>query len=109
MRNAENLPKLDAPHSRVPAKIAVHQDATVHAWRRALAYARALGAGRAGILESTFKEETETDLFGEQAVLCGGMASLVKTGFETIVEAGYMPEIANFEILHDQYLIVYIT
>src|SRR6266516_3731224 len=75
----------------VPALIAVHQDATGHAWRRALAYARALGAGRAGVLETTFKEETETDLFGEQAVLCGGVASLVNTGFETRVEAGYQP------------------
>src|SRR5438552_1111664 len=80
----------------VPALIAVHQDATGHAWQRAMAYARALGAGRAGILETTFKEETETDLFGEQAVLCGGVASLVKTGFETLVEAGYQPELAYF-------------
>src|SRR5260370_860413 len=78
----------------VPALNAVHQDATAHAWRRALAYERSLGAGRAGILETTFKEETETDLFGEQAVLCGGVTSLVKTGFETLVEAGYQPELA---------------
>jgi ketol-acid reductoisomerase len=90
----------------VPALIAVHQDATGHAWRRAMAYARALGAGRAGILETTFKEETETDLFGEQAVLCGGVASLVKTGFETLVEAGYQPELAYFEVLHELKLIV---
>jgi len=90
----------------VPALIAVHQDATGHAWRRALAYARSLGAGRAGILETTFKEETETDLFGEQAVLCGGVASLVKTGFETLVEAGYQPELAYFEVLHELKLIV---
>src|SRR5207247_2318719 len=90
----------------VPALIAVHQDATGHAWRRALAYARALGAGRAGVLETTFKEETETDLFGEQAVLCGGVASLVKTGFETLVEAGYQPELAYFEVLHELKLIV---
>ena len=90
----------------VPALIAVHQDATGKAWPRALAYARALGAGRAGILETTFKEETETDLFGEQAVLCGGVANLVKTGFETLVEAGYQPELAYFEVLHELKLIV---
>jgi ketol-acid reductoisomerase len=90
----------------VPALIAVHQDATGKAWQRALAYARALGAGRAGILETTFKEETETDLFGEQAVLCGGVANLVKTGFETLVEAGYQPELAYFEVLHELKLIV---
>ena len=90
----------------VPALIAVHQDATGHARDRALAYARALGAGRAGILETTFKEETETDLFGEQAVLCGGVSSLVKTGFETLVEAGYQPELAYFEVLHELKLIV---
>jgi ketol-acid reductoisomerase len=90
----------------VPALIAVHQDATGRAWPRTLAYARALGAGRAAILETTFKEETETDLFGEQAVLCGGVASLVKTGFETLVEAGYQPELAYFEVLHELKLIV---
>ena len=90
----------------VPALIAVHQDATGHAWQRALAYARSLGAGRAGVLETTFKEETETDLFGEQAVLCGGVTSLVKTGFETLVEAGYQPELAYFEVLHELKLIV---
>ena len=90
----------------VPALIAVHQDATGKAWQRALAYARALGAGRAGVLETTFKEETETDLFGEQAVLCGGDSSLVKTGFETLVEAGYQPELAYFEVLHELKLIV---
>ncbi|HKC20498.1 MAG TPA: ketol-acid reductoisomerase [Candidatus Dormibacteraeota bacterium] len=90
----------------VPALIAVYQDATGKAWARALAYARALGAGRAGILETTFKEETETDLFGEQAVLCGGVANLVKTGFETLVEAGYQPELAYFEVLHELKLIV---
>jgi ketol-acid reductoisomerase len=90
----------------VPALIAVHQDASGHARRRALAYAKALGAGRAGIVETTFKEETETDLFGEQAVLCGGVSSLVKTGFETLVEAGYQPEIAYFEVLHELKLIV---
>jgi len=90
----------------IPALIAVYQDATGKAWPRALAYARALGAGRAGVLETTFKEETETDLFGEQAVLCGGVSSLVKTGFETLVEAGYQPELAYFEVLHELKLIV---
>jgi ketol-acid reductoisomerase len=90
----------------VPALIAVHQDATGHAWHRALGYARSLGAGRAGILETTFKEETETDLFGEQAVLCGGVSSLVKAGYETLVEAGYQPELAYFEVLHELKLIV---
>jgi ketol-acid reductoisomerase len=90
----------------VPALIAIHQDASGRAKQRALAYARALGAGRAGIVETTFKEETETDLFGEQAVLCGGVSSLVKTGFETLVEAGYQPEIAYFEVLHELKLIV---
>jgi ketol-acid reductoisomerase len=90
----------------IPALIAVHQDATGRAWERAKAYGRALGAARAGILETTFKEETETDLFGEQAVLCGGVSSLVKTGFETLVEAGYQPELAYFEVLHELKLIV---
>ncbi|TAN34997.1 ketol-acid reductoisomerase [bacterium] len=90
----------------VPALIAIHQNATGRVWERALAYARALGAGRAGILETSFKEETETDLFGEQAVLCGGISSLVKTGFETLVEAGYQPEVAYFEVLHELKLIV---
>jgi len=90
----------------IPALIAVHQDATGRAWDRAKAYGRSLGAARAGILETTFKEETETDLFGEQAVLCGGVSSLVKTGFETLVEAGYQPELAYFEVLHELKLIV---
>jgi ketol-acid reductoisomerase len=90
----------------IPALIAVHQDATGRAWERAKAYGRSLGAARAGILETTFKEETETDLFGEQAVLCGGVANLVKTGFETLVEAGYQPELAYFEVLHELKLIV---
>ncbi|HEX6488871.1 MAG TPA: ketol-acid reductoisomerase [Candidatus Dormibacteraeota bacterium] len=90
----------------IPALIAVHQDATGRAWDRAKAYGRALGAARAGILETTFKEETETDLFGEQAVLCGGVSQLVKTGFETLVEAGYQPELAYFEVLHELKLIV---
>jgi ketol-acid reductoisomerase len=90
----------------VPALIAVYQDASGRAKQRALAYAKGLGSGRAGIVETTFKEETETDLFGEQAVLCGGVSSLVKTGFETLVEAGYQPEIAYFEVLHELKLIV---
>ena len=90
----------------IPCLIAVHQDATGRARDIGLAYARAIGGGRAGILETTFKEETETDLFGEQAVLCGGAAALVKTGFEVLVEAGYQPESAYFECLHELKLIV---
>jgi ketol-acid reductoisomerase len=89
-----------------PALVAVHQDPSGRAKTRTLAYARALGAGRAGILETTFKEETETDLFGEQAVLCGGISQLIKAGFETLVEAGYQPELAYFEVLHEMKLIV---
>jgi ketol-acid reductoisomerase len=90
----------------VPALLAVHQDATGRARTLALSYASAIGAGRAGILETTFTEETETDLFGEQAVLCGGVSELVKAGFETLVEAGYQPEVAYFECLHELKLIV---
>ena len=90
----------------VPALIGVHQDATGEAKNIALAYAKGIGAGRAGILETSFQEETETDLFGEQAVLCGGLTSLIKAGFETLVEAGYQPEIAYFECLHEMKLIV---
>lgn len=90
----------------VPDLIAVYQDATGKAKELALAYASAIGGGRAGILETTFKEETETDLFGEQAVLCGGVTELIKAGFETLVEAGYQPEIAYFECLHEMKLIV---
>ncbi|OAT74325.1 ketol-acid reductoisomerase [Parageobacillus thermoglucosidasius] len=90
----------------VPALIAVHQDVTGSAKETALAYAKAIGATRAGVLETTFKEETETDLFGEQAVLCGGLTSLIKAGFETLVEAGYQPELAYFECLHEMKLIV---
>jgi ketol-acid reductoisomerase len=90
----------------VPSLIGVHQDVTGSAKDLALAYAKGIGAGRAGILETTFKEETETDLFGEQAVLCGGLTSLVKAGFETLVEAGYQPEVAYFECLHEMKLIV---
>lgn len=90
----------------VPALIAVHQDASGHAKEIALAYAKGIGATRAGVLETTFKEETETDLFGEQAVLCGGISELVKNGFQTLVEAGYQPESAYFECLHELKLIV---
>lgn len=90
----------------VPALYAIYQDATGKAKDIALAYAKGVGAGRVGILETTFQEETETDLFGEQAVLCGGMTSLVKAGFETLTEAGYQPEVAYFECLHELKLIV---
>jgi ketol-acid reductoisomerase len=89
-----------------PALFAVHQDATGNARILALSYAKAIGCTRAGVLETTFAEETETDLFGEQAVLCGGASALVKAGFETLVEAGYQPEIAYFECLHELKLIV---
>ncbi len=89
-----------------PALMAIHQDATGRAEERTLAYARALGAGRAGVLETTFKDETETDLFGEQSVLCGGICTLITAGFETLVEAGYEPELAYFECLHEMKLIV---
>jgi ketol-acid reductoisomerase len=90
----------------VPALVAVHQDASGHALENALAYARALGCLKAGVIETTFKEETESDLFGEQAVLCGGCAEMIRAGFETLVEAGYAPEIAYFECLHELKLIV---
>ncbi len=90
----------------VPAIVAVHQDATGQARAKALAYASGIGSLRAGVIETTFKEETETDLFGEQAVLCGGVTALIKAGFETLVEAGYQPEIAYFECLHELKLIV---
>lgn len=90
----------------VPALFAVYQDASGHAKDIALAYAKGIGSARAGVLETTFKEETETDLFGEQAVLCGGTTALVKAGFETLVEAGYQPELAYFETLHELKLIV---
>ncbi|MFH1411578.1 MAG: ketol-acid reductoisomerase [Candidatus Omnitrophota bacterium] len=89
----------------VPCLIAVFQDATGKARDKALSYAKALGGTRAGVIETTFKEETETDLFGEQAVLCGGASELVKAGFDTLVEAGYQPEIAYFECLHELKLI----
>ncbi|WP_342045745.1 ketol-acid reductoisomerase [Bacillus sp. OTU530] len=90
----------------VPALFAVYQDATGTAREKALSYADGIGSTRAGVLETTFKEETETDLFGEQAVLCGGTTALVKAGFETLVEAGYQPEVAYFECLHELKLIV---
>ncbi|HKK96485.1 MAG TPA: ketol-acid reductoisomerase [Anaerovoracaceae bacterium] len=90
----------------VPSLIAIDQDASGMAKEYAMAYASGIGAGRAGILETTFKEETETDLFGEQAVLCGGVTELMKAGFDTLVEAGYEPEMAYFECIHEMKLIV---
>ncbi|WP_339245222.1 ketol-acid reductoisomerase [Bacillus sp. FSL R5-0523] len=90
----------------VPALFAIYQDVTGEARDKALAYAKGIGGARAGVLETTFKEETETDLFGEQAVLCGGLSALVKAGFETLTEAGYQPELAYFECLHELKLIV---
>lgn len=90
----------------IPDLIAIHQDASGNAKSIALSYASAIGGGRTGIIETTFKDETETDLFGEQAVLCGGAVELVKAGFETLVEAGYAPEMAYFECLHELKLIV---
>ncbi len=90
----------------VPCLVAVHQDASGKAKEKALAYALAIGGARAGVLETTFREETETDLFGEQAVLCGGVTALMKAGFETLVEAGYEPESAYFECIHEMKLIV---
>jgi ketol-acid reductoisomerase len=89
-----------------PCLLAVHQDATGNAKQTALAYAKGIGGTRAGVIETTFAEETETDLFGEQAVLCGGVTALIKAGFETLVEAGYQPELAYFEVLHELKLIV---
>ena len=90
----------------VPCLVAIHQDASGQAMQRALAYAKGIGGTRGGVLETTFKEETETDLFGEQAVLCGGVTALMKSGFDTLVEAGYQPEIAYFECVHEMKLIV---
>lgn len=90
----------------VPALVAVHQDASGNALEDALAYAKGIGCTRAGVLETTFAEETETDLFGEQAVLCGGVSALIRAGFETLVEAGYQPEVAYFECMHELKLIV---
>ncbi len=92
--------------SGVPALVAIHQDTSGQALANALAYAKAIGSTRAGVLETTFAEETETDLFGEQTILCGGVSELVKAGFETLVDAGYQPEIAYFECLHELKLIV---
>jgi ketol-acid reductoisomerase len=89
-----------------PALLAVHQDASGDAKALALSYAKGIGVTRAGVLETTFAEETETDLFGEQAVLCGGVSALVKAGFDTLTEAGYQPEVAYFECLHELKLIV---
>ena len=90
----------------VPSLIAIYNDATGNSRDIALSYASAIGAGRAGIIETTFKEETETDLFGEQAVICGGVSALIKTGFEVLVEAGYSPYMAYFEVLHEMKLLV---
>ncbi len=90
----------------VPCLVAVHQDASGKAQEKALAYAAAIGGARAGVLQTTFREETETDLFGEQAVLCGGVTALMKAGFEVLVEAGYEPESAYFECVHEMKLIV---
>jgi len=90
----------------VPMLVAVERDATGNAWALALSYAKAIGGTRAGTLKTTFTEETETDLFGEQAVLCGGVSELIKAGFATLVEAGYQPEAAYFECLHEMKLIV---
>jgi ketol-acid reductoisomerase len=90
----------------VPALFAIYQDASGQARDRAMAYAKGIGGTRAGVLETTFREETETDLFGEQAVLCGGLSALIKAGFETLTEAGYQPELAYFECLHEVKLIV---
>src|SRR5688500_8734618 len=90
----------------VPGLVAVHQDATGQAKAKALAYAKAIGCTRAGVIETTFKEETETDLFGEQVVLCGGVTALIRASFETLVKAGYQPEIAYFECMHELKLIV---
>jgi ketol-acid reductoisomerase len=92
--------------SGVPALVAIHQDATGNAQKLALAYAKGIGGTRAGVFETSFREETETDLFGEQAVLCGGVSELVQAGFDTLVEAGYNPQMAYFECLHELKLIV---
>ena len=92
--------------SGVPALVAIHQDRSGKAKETALAYAKGIGCTRAGVLETTFREETETDLFGEQTVLCGGLSALIKAGYETLIEAGYQPEVAYFECLHEVKLIV---
>lgn len=95
-----------AKGSGVPALLAIHQDPSGNTRQVGLAYASAIGGGRAGVIETSFREETETDLFGEQAVLCGGLTSLIQAGFETLIEAGYSPEMAYFECLHEVKLIV---
>jgi len=100
------LRRVYAQGGGVPSLLAIHQDASGHAHEFALCYAHGIGSTRAGVLQTTFKEETESDLFGEQAVLCGGLTSLMKKGFETLVEAGYAPEIAYFECVHEMKLIV---
>lgn len=100
------LRRLYTEKSGPPALLAIHQDASGKAKETALAYAKGIGCTRAGVLRTTFQEETETDLFGEQTVLCGGVTALIKTAFETLVEAGYQPEIAYFEVLHELKLIV---
>jgi len=100
------LRRLYTEGSGPPALVAVHQDASGKAKETALAYAKGIGCARAGVLETTFAEEVETDLFGEQTVLCGGVSSLIKAGFETLIEAGYQPEIAYFEVCHELKLIV---
>ena len=100
------LRRLYTEESGPPALVAVHQDASGQAKQIALAYAKGIGCTRAGVLETTFEEETETGLFGEQTVLCGGVTAMIKTAFETLVEAGYQPEIAYFEVLHELKLIV---
>jgi ketol-acid reductoisomerase len=100
------LRRVYAQGGGVPSLLAIHQDASGRAHEYALAYAHGIGSTRAGVLQTTFREETESDLFGEQAVLCGGLTSLIKKGFETLVEAGYAPEIAYFECCHEMKLIV---
>jgi ketol-acid reductoisomerase len=100
------LRQLYTENAGPPAIVAVHQDASGKALANALAYAKGIGCGRAGVIETTFAEETETDLFGEQTVLCGGVSSLIKAGFETLIEAGYQPEIAYFEVCNELKLIV---
>jgi len=90
----------------IPCLVAIHQDASGEALARALAYAKGVGGARSGVIETTFREETESDLFGEQAVLCGGLTALIEAGYETLVEAGYAPEMAYFECLHEVKLIV---
>jgi len=100
------LRQLYTEGSGAPALVAIHQDASGKAKDIALAYAKGIGCARAGVLETTFAEETETDLFGEQVVLCGGISALIKTAFETLVEAGYQPEVAYFEVCHELKLIV---